>query len=99
MYRNQFSPVPYRAIPYNEVQGVDNEGRFLPFLAGIAITAPFWAGGFGYKRRCCYPYPTPYPYPYPVPYPYPYPYPYTYNTYQGVVGSPYSYYYGRPYVY
>ena len=59
-------------------------GRFLPFLAGIALTAPFWLG-----RRCCPPY---YPY-------YPYPYPVTFNTYTGIVGSPYSFYYGRPFIY
>ena len=76
------------------------EGRFLPFLAGLAITAPFWAGGFG--RRCCPPYQQ-YPYPLPTPFPYPYPlptpYPYTFNTYQGVVGSPFNYYYGRTFIY
>ncbi len=96
MNANQFYPIHY--------QDRDGEKRFLPFLAGLAITAPFWAGGFGYGRRCCYPYypyPCRYPYPYPYPYrcPYPYPYPYTFNTYSGVVGSPYNYYYGRPYVY
>lgn len=73
-------------------QYLRGEERFLPFLAGLAITAPFWAGGFW--RRCCPPF---YPYPYPLPYPYPFPY--TFNTYQGVVGSPYNFYYGRPFVY
>lgn len=76
-----------------------NDERFLPFLAGLAITAPLWAGWFG--RRCCpfpvFPYPTPFPYPYPLPLPYPYPY--TFNTYQGVVGSPYNFYHGRPFIY
>lgn len=89
-------PMPYRGgTPINQ-GGVDGEGRFLPFLAGLAITAPFWAGGFGFGRRCCfgggfggYPYPVPYPYPLP----------YTFNTYQGVVGSPFSFYYGRPFPY
>ncbi len=82
---------PYYPTPYRDGHNVDGEGRFLPFLAGLAITAPFWAGGFGFGRRCCFPAP------YPVPYPFPFPY--TFNTYQGVVGSPYRFYYGRPYVY
>ncbi|NLC94448.1 MAG: hypothetical protein GX676_02015 [Bacilli bacterium] len=74
----------------------NHDSRFLPFLAGIAITAPLWF------RRCCppffgYPFPTPFPYPYPLPTPYSSPY--TFNTYSAVVGSPYSYYYGRPFVY
>ncbi|HEY8364794.1 MAG TPA: hypothetical protein VIK84_04400 [Haloplasmataceae bacterium] len=69
------------------------EERFLPFLAGIALTAPFWAFG----RRCCSFYP--YPLPTPFPYPYPLPTPYTFNTYQGQVGSPYSFYYGSPFIY
>lgn len=97
---NEYYPVPYRnnpSISYGYGAEVENDERFLPFLAGLAVTAPFWAGGFG--RRCCIPPVYPYPYPYPVPYPYPYPTPYTYNTYQGVVGSPYNYYYGRPYIY
>jgi len=92
MYQNQYAPVPYQATPYNEASDVENEERFLPFLAGLAITAPFWAGGFGFGRRCCFPYPVPFPYPTPFN-------PYTFNTYQGVVGSPYSFYYGRPYIY
>lgn len=54
----------------------DERGFALPLLAGLAITAPFWAGGFGY-RRCCPPYyPAPYPAPYPLPTPYPAPYPF-----------------------
>ncbi len=93
MNENQYFPISYRS---------DGEGRFLPFLAGLAITAPLWAGGF-FGRRCCPPFFGPFAYPYPLPTPFPYPYPlpspYTFNTYQGVVGSPYSYYYRRPYTY
>jgi hypothetical protein len=53
-----------------------DEDRFigLPLLAGLAITAPFWAG-----RRCCYRYPYYYPVPTPYPYPYPQPYPYGFS--------------------
>lgn len=42
------------------------EERFIPFLAGLAIAGPLWGGAWG--RR-----PYPYPQPYPVYYPYPYP--------------------------
>lgn len=42
----------------------------LPLLAGLAITAPFWAG-----RRCCPPF-APFPYFYPLPVPFITPSPY-----------------------
>ncbi len=101
MNYNQYYSEPYETIPYNDdnqyetvpVEG--GEERFLPLLAGLAITAPFWAGGWG--RRCCGGFGGGFPVPYPLPYPFPFPY--TFNTYQGVVGSPYSFYNGRPYVY
>lgn len=64
---------------------VQDDDRFfaLPLLAGLAITAPFWA-----PRRCCPPFGGFYPAPYPLPTPFPYPYP-----------SPYYYYNRRPFIY
>lgn len=69
-----------KQLKYN---GEDDRIVF-PLLAGLALTAPFWAG----RRRCCPPY---YRQPYPLPTPYPYYYPMPFYP------SPYFYYNRQPF--
>jgi hypothetical protein len=75
----------------------DRGGFILPLLAGVALTAPFWAGGFNQPQP--YPVPYPFPAPYPQPYPQPTPYPGPYysqsiyrpTTYNQIYRPPYGY--------
>lgn len=63
MNRNHrpFHPPRRRPFPHQR-------GRFLlPFLTGVALTAPLWLGGGGGFQQ---PIPAPFPYYYPLPVPY-----------------------------
>lgn len=55
-------------MQYNLVYNERGERLWLPFIAGIALTAPFWARP-RYPTMAA-PMPYPFPYPYPVYYPY-----------------------------
>lgn len=62
-------------MQYQLVYNERGERLWLPLLAGVALTAPFWA-----RPRYPYGMPMPYPYPYPIYYPYPTYYPRPYRS-------------------
>lgn len=65
MIHNQRYPHHHRP-PHRPPHHVHGRGGFLlPFLAGLAITAPFWFGG---HQSQIIPAPFPYYYPLPIPY-------------------------------